>query len=114
MIARLMNEICMSRVDILFFAALTTALVHSRFINLYGQSDCARLARNQSTLPESAKPDSKMLRVLSAILLHQPHRELNELKDLWVDKIVYTEHWRTFLGTQMKEWKSISLLVCFR
>lgn len=73
------------------------------------------MARNQSTLPAVAKLKvySKRIRVLSTILLHQPHRELKDLKDLWVDNIVYTEHWRTFLGTQLQEWRSISLLVCF-
>jgi len=93
LIARLMNE-----------------FLHSRFINLYGQADGARLARNQSTLPTSEKSESKVIRVLSTVLLHQPQRELNELQDLWVDNIVYTEHWRAFIGAQIQEWKSISVL----
>jgi len=68
------------------------------------------LARNQSTLPIPLELGSKALQILSMLLLYQPHRELKALKDLWVDNIIYTEHWRIFLGNQIQEWRSISLL----
>ncbi|KAF8531142.1 hypothetical protein JB92DRAFT_2853692 [Gautieria morchelliformis] len=89
---------------------LMNEFTHSRFINLYGQADGARLARNQSTTSEPDPTISRLNRVFFAILLFQPHTELKELKSLWVDRIVYTEHWRTFIATRMQEWRSVSLL----
>lgn len=54
----------------------------------------------------------RQIRVSFTVLLCQPHRELEELKSLWVDHIVYTEHWRMFIATRMQEWRGVSLLVC--
>lgn len=88
------------------------SLVHSRFINLYGQADGARLARNQSTEPGRDQRICRPIRAAFMLLLCQPYRELEELRSLWVDNIVYTEHWRTFVESRMQEWQSVSLMVC--
>ncbi|KAF8578970.1 hypothetical protein K439DRAFT_1638397 [Ramaria rubella] len=91
-------------------ARLMNEFVHSRFINLYGQPEGARLARNQSTLPQSDSSDSRLFRVLSTVSFRQPHKELEELNSLWVDSIVYTEHWRNFVTTRVQEWRGVSLM----
>src|SRR3979490_2403545 len=95
---------------------LTVPTAHSRFINLYGQANGARLARNQSTQSEddSDIPICTWIRLTFTILLWKPYKELKELKSLWVDNIVYTEHGRMFITTHIQEWRSVSLLVCPR
>ncbi|KAF8507286.1 hypothetical protein BU17DRAFT_100680 [Hysterangium stoloniferum] len=88
-------------------ARLLKSFIFARFVNRYGEVQGARLSRTQSLEAMSQKNQTWLFVLLSRLLFNQPGRDLNELHGLWVDNIVYTEHWRAFNVVKVEEWYGV-------
>jgi len=89
-------------------ARLWSELAGNYFVNLHGEST-ARLSRNQRLLPLPEVTTTGMISVIKKALLNAPDRYYDALNELWVDKISYAAHWRTFMASTLKDWRQISL-----
>lgn len=79
-------------------------VAHSRFINFYGEPN-ARLSRDQNVVKAVPQTTSTAIRILCLPLFGEHRCYLQELKKLWVDDYVYTEHWNKFVILCQSRWK---------
>ncbi|KAG8764062.1 hypothetical protein FRC12_008298, partial [Ceratobasidium sp. 428] len=73
-------------------------------MNLYGQYG-ARLDRT-ATVEGRRHPVRSLYLHQSKMLGEGPGIHLNRLEDPWVDRIIYTHHWRAFLRDLFEKWTS--------
>lgn len=78
-------------------------LVHSRNVNLYGQYG-ARLDRTATVEGRHHPPRPPSYMQRSALFGGGPEIHLNRIENLWVDRIIYTHHWRALLKDLSDEW----------
>ncbi|KAG8716310.1 hypothetical protein FRC08_009617 [Ceratobasidium sp. 394] len=78
-------------------------LVHSRNVNLYGQYG-ARLDRTATVEDKRHPARSSSYLYRNALLGGGPIIHLTRLENLWVDRIIYTHHWRALLHDLYQEW----------
>ncbi|QRV98025.1 WW domain protein [Ceratobasidium sp. AG-Ba] len=83
-------------------------LVHSRNVNLYGQYG-ARLDRTATVEGRRHPFRSSLYLYRSRMLGGGPEIHLNRLENLWVDRIIYTHHWRALLRDLFEEWTSAAV-----
>jgi len=88
-------------------ARLLKCFIFARFINRFGEVQGARLARSQSLEATSQTCPSLLFRLISRVLFNQPRKYLDELNLLWVDNIVYAEHWQVFNVAKIEEWYGV-------
>ncbi|KAF8509172.1 hypothetical protein BU17DRAFT_70542 [Hysterangium stoloniferum] len=88
-------------------ARLLKSFTFARFINRFGEAQGARLSRTQSFEAMSQTYPSLLFRLISWVLFNQPRKDLSELNPLWVDNIVYTEHWQVFNVAKVEEWYGV-------
>lgn len=84
-------------------ARIMGLLVHSRNVNLYGQYG-ARLDRTATVEGRRHPPRSEGYMYKSVLLGGGPVIHLNRLENLWVDRIIYTHHWRGLIHDLIEEW----------
>ncbi|EJD45623.1 hypothetical protein AURDEDRAFT_184804 [Auricularia subglabra TFB-10046 SS5] len=78
----------------------------SRVQNFYGDS-WARLARTERRceVEQSQEPPQWLQNVLSFLLFNRPPRFYKELRDVFVDEIMYQIHWKAFVADDVHpEW----------
>ncbi|ELU39186.1 WW domain-containing protein [Rhizoctonia solani AG-1 IA] len=75
----------------------------SRNVNLYGQYG-ARLDRTATVEGRRHPPRSEGYMYKNVLLGGGPVIHLNRLENLWVDRIIYTHHWRGLLNDLIEEW----------
>ena len=77
-----------------------------RFINFHGQIG-ARLNADQSVYVKDESNDtehtSRLFHIVNIILLSAPRDQFDNLRHLWVDKMINILRWKTFLTTQAAE-----------
>lgn len=83
-------------------------LVHSRNVNLYGQYG-ARLDRTATVEGRRHPPRLAAFLSRSGLLGGGPEIHLNRLENLWVDRIIYTHHWRALLKDLSDEWTAAAV-----
>ncbi|CAE6440796.1 unnamed protein product [Rhizoctonia solani] len=86
-------------------ARIMGLLVHSRNVNLYGQYG-ARLDRTATVEGRRHPPRSEGYMYKSVLLGGGPVIHLNRLENLWVDRIIYTHHWRGLINDLTEEWST--------
>ncbi|KAH7311158.1 hypothetical protein B0J17DRAFT_724801 [Rhizoctonia solani] len=86
-------------------ARIMGLLVHSRNVNLYGQYG-ARLDRTATVEGRRHPSRSEGYMYKSVLLGGGPVIHLNRLENLWVDRIIYTHHWRGLINDLIEEWST--------
>lgn len=84
----------------------------SRMHNLYGQP-AARLSRSQSRFFEPEQRDAVKLItkiICWTLLFNQPKTFYHKLCDMWVDKTVYIDQWRSLLRAMQEEWTTTGFM----
>ena len=87
--------------------------MHSRNVNLYGQYG-ARLDRTATVEGRHHPGRSPAYLWRSMVLGGGPEIHLNRLENLWVDRIIYTHHWRALLKDLSDEWSFAAGAVSLR
>jgi hypothetical protein len=77
--------------------------VHSRNVNLYGQYG-ARLDRTATVEDKRHPARSSSYLYRDGMLGGGAGIHLTRLENLWVDRIIYTHHWRALLNDLYQEW----------
>lgn len=86
--------------------------MHSRNVNLYGQYG-ARLDRTATVEGRRHPPRLAQFLNKSGFLGGGPEIHLNRLENLWVDRIIYTHHWRALLKDLSDEWTAAAIAVSY-
>ncbi|KDQ18319.1 hypothetical protein BOTBODRAFT_171184 [Botryobasidium botryosum FD-172 SS1] len=87
-------------------------IVHARIKNYHGH-DCARVDRFQ--VVRRGPEENIFLRILRwfsfIVLFNAPNAHHRRLQLLYLERIVYREHWRKLVGHLIQEWTDTSLLI---
>ncbi|KAI0676470.1 hypothetical protein C8Q78DRAFT_1065287 [Trametes maxima] len=86
----------------------TVAVVHQRFLNLYGQT-FARLGRDQSVYKTKKHHKTPLIRLLSPLFWNAPQVHLRGLERIWIDGILAIVPWSTFISKLHNEWQEFVL-----
>ena len=89
-------------------ARIMGLLVHSRNVNVYGQFG-ARLDRTATVEGRRHPPRGSGYLYQSSLYGGGPVIHLNRLENLWVDRIIYTHHWRALLKDLNDEWTGAAI-----
>ena len=82
----------------------------ARFLDYYDQRN-ARLSRDKSVY-EDNKDRSYVFRIISAMLFFWPHVYVQNIEDMWVDRIVNINTWSYFFEHLQQDWKNCITPVC--
>ncbi|OCH93307.1 hypothetical protein OBBRIDRAFT_790337 [Obba rivulosa] len=85
-------------------ARIFVMIARHRYDHFYGE-ECVRLCRDQSVYEWPEVKPTSVMRLCSALLFNFPKAMRRELELLYVDKIVYTIHWRAFMHTTKDGWQ---------
>ncbi|OCH96112.1 hypothetical protein OBBRIDRAFT_363125 [Obba rivulosa] len=85
-------------------ARIWVMIARHRYDHFYGEEH-ARLCRDQGILGKPAAQLTFGMRFCSALLFNFPNNFRVELELLYVDNLVYTIHWRTFVTELTKGWR---------
>lgn len=77
---------------------------------MYGEQ-CARLDRDQRVREKLSNCDSYLIRIASALLFGMNKPITTEIDGLYVDNMVYTMHWRSFMRKMIDSWRDCRLTV---
>lgn len=87
-----------------FVARLWGIVASHRFSTHYGEQHC-RLSRDQTILFDTPAEKHWSSSVLSRLLFGLPAECVDKFESLWVDNVVYTEQWRSFMTFCQEERK---------
>ena len=82
---------------------------HARSINYYGDRN-ARLYRTQ--IPDEEGSPSIFMKLLFLLLFDAPSTYLINLRDLYVNQVLYAEGWRKYIESLCNNWHDMILWVC--
>nr|GAT59184.1 predicted protein [Mycena chlorophos] len=88
-------------------ARLWSLICRNRYLTFYGQ-ELARLSRDQAVLYDPATKHEWISTVAARVSFQTSSRYLQRLNDVFVDRIVYAEHWGTLLTGCLRDWRSTS------
>ncbi|KDQ58428.1 hypothetical protein JAAARDRAFT_667673 [Jaapia argillacea MUCL 33604] len=81
-----------------------------RFLHNFGQPG-ARLATNQSIYGnEIHPPHSYKMKTLSTLLFFTPNYHLKSLEEMWVDRILSSQSWKTVMTRLRAEWEGVIIM----
>jgi len=84
-------------------ARINSLLIQSQIVNLYGE-DCARLDRTVVVTGQHASRRSSTYLGYSKVMFNGPAIHLDKLEHIWVERIIYTHHWRKLVTSLIEEW----------
>ncbi|KAG8697206.1 hypothetical protein FRC09_008010 [Ceratobasidium sp. 395] len=84
-------------------ARINSLLIQSQIVNLYGE-DCARLDRTIVVTGQHASNRSSTYLNYSKAMFNGPTIHLDKLEHIWVERIIYTHHWRKLVADLIEEW----------
>lgn len=74
------------------------------FVNLRGEPN-ARLSRSQRLLPEPEIRSPIWIKCLNLMMWKTPDKHHRFLRELWVDNVLYSQHWDHYMENLAYEWK---------
>ncbi|KAH9950360.1 hypothetical protein B0H21DRAFT_723117 [Amylocystis lapponica] len=90
-------------------ARVWTSVAQHRFQNYYGE-DYARLDRGQRRLEQVPVRTSWAMNLCSFLSLGTPKTLENELDTLFLDGLVFINHWNKFVASLRQNWRETSLV----
>ncbi|KAG8769231.1 hypothetical protein FRC12_005088 [Ceratobasidium sp. 428] len=84
-------------------ARINSLLIQSQIVNLYGE-DCARLDRTIVVTGQHASNRASTYLTYSKAMFNGPTVHLDKLEHIWVERIIYTHHWRKLVTDLIEEW----------
>ncbi|KAJ7255766.1 hypothetical protein C8J57DRAFT_599190 [Mycena rebaudengoi] len=85
-------------------ARLWALVDHNMYLTHYGQEH-ARLSRDQAILYDDQEKYTWVSTVISTISFTASDEFLERLNDVFVDRIVYANHWKTFMEDCLQHWR---------
>jgi hypothetical protein len=89
---------------------LTVSPDHNMYLTHYGQEH-ARLSRDQAILYDDQEKYNWVSTVISTISFTASDEFLERLNDVFVDRIVYANHWKTFMEDCLQHWRRATPVV---
>ncbi|KZS86561.1 hypothetical protein SISNIDRAFT_491852 [Sistotremastrum niveocremeum HHB9708] len=86
-------------------ARLLSEIYGSYFLHFRGEPS-PRLARSQRRSAETTIDMTRWFRVMNTALWHVPSKHYQNLRDQWVNKLCYKNHWHRCLQQLSSEWSS--------
>ena len=87
-------------------------LDHERFLHLHGQK-IARLNRNQSIHPPSARQRTLLMTLISPFVLYGAEAHLKKLQEISTDFLVNDILWKDMMDQITDEWREFTMFVRF-
>ncbi|KAF8610462.1 hypothetical protein BDV93DRAFT_601466 [Ceratobasidium sp. AG-I] len=84
-------------------ARINSLLIQSQIVNLHGES-CARLDRTAVVTGQHASVRSESYLQFSKLMFDCPVIHLTKLEHVWIERIIYTHHWRKLVTDLIQEW----------
>lgn len=90
------------------------AVVKAKFFNFCGQPG-ARLDSDQTIYSKGRDHQSLLFIISSLLLFGAPRTNREDLKVIWVDRIINRVLWNQFIGKLNDEWTGLALsVICYR
>ncbi|QRV86426.1 hypothetical protein RhiJN_14444 [Ceratobasidium sp. AG-Ba] len=84
-------------------ARINSLLIQSQIVNLFGE-ECARPDRTVVVTGQHASHRSPAYLRYSKAMFEGPSIHLDKLEHIWVERIIYTHHWRKLVTDLIEEW----------
>jgi hypothetical protein len=90
-------------------ARFLSIISRHRYDTFFGEEH-ARMCREQRRLSYTPPKTDFLMKALSGFVFNASDSIATELEQLQIDEIVYTMHWRKFIGARMAGWQECSQL----